>query len=146
LDIVKEKKRKLTFSFTDIIGKVRQITVPSINKEHRVWINVDPTETGLSLADKIHIIATFRTRKILSITTASGRQIPLDHRPIFGSWVDMEKFVDGEPWKVEWGDLDKGVMDKFFSKMVSVSTYSGSFFFRYTYNCSPNLCLYVGKP
>lgn len=99
--------------------KVRQITVPSINKEHRVWINVDPTETGLSLAEKIHIIATFRTRKILSITTASGRQIPLDHRPIFGSWVDMEKFVDGEPWKVEWGDLDKGVVDKLLSKMVS---------------------------
>ncbi|KAI8580956.1 hypothetical protein K450DRAFT_235432 [Umbelopsis ramanniana AG] len=99
--------------------KVRQITVPSINKEHRVWINVDPTETGLTLAEKIHIIATFRTRKILSITTASGRQIPLDHRPIFGSWVDMEKFVDGEPWKVEWGELDKGVMDKLFSKMVS---------------------------
>ncbi|CAM0139729.1 unnamed protein product [Umbelopsis sp. WA50703] len=99
--------------------KVRQITVPSINKEHRVWINVDPTETGVSLAEKIHIIATFRTRKILSITTASGRQIPLDHRPIFGSWVDMEKFVDGEPWKVEWGDLDKGVVDKLFSKMVS---------------------------
>ncbi|KAJ2959866.1 hypothetical protein NQZ79_g4685 [Umbelopsis isabellina] len=100
-------------------GKVRQITVPSINKEHRVWINVDPTETGVSLAEKIHIIATFRTRKILSITTASGRQIPLDHRPIFGSWVDMEKFVDGEPWKVEWGDLDKGVVDKLLSKMVS---------------------------
>jgi hypothetical protein len=108
-------------SFFDFTGKVRQITVPSINKEHRVWINVDPTETGLTLAEKIHIIATFRTRKILSITTASGRQIPLDHRPIFGSWVDMEKFVDGEPWKVEWGELDKGVMDKLFSKMVSVS-------------------------
>lgn len=86
-----------------------------------MWINVDPTETGVSLAEKIHIIATFRTRKILSITTASGRQIPLDHRPIFGSWVDMEKFVDGEPWKVEWGDLDKGVVDKLLSKMVSVS-------------------------
>ncbi|KAF7720851.1 hypothetical protein EC973_005902 [Apophysomyces ossiformis] len=102
-------------------NKTRQITVQSINKEHRVWINVEPTETGLSLAEKIHIIATFRTRKILSITTASGRQITLDNRPIFGSWMEMENFENGEPWKVEWGELDKGVVDRFLSKVIQVT-------------------------
>ncbi|KAI8370484.1 uncharacterized protein BYT42DRAFT_582592 [Radiomyces spectabilis] len=100
--------------------KIRQITVQSINKEHRVWINVEPTETGLSLAEKIQIIATFRTRKILKITTASGRPIPLDHRPVFGSWMDMDSFVDGERWQVEWGELDKSVVDRLFAKVVQV--------------------------
>ncbi|KAG1234449.1 hypothetical protein G6F68_002535 [Rhizopus microsporus] len=98
--------------------KTRQITVQSINKEHRVWIDVSPTETGLSLAEKIHIIATFRTRKIVSITTASGRKIPLDNRPVFGSWVDMENFQDGERWTVEWCENDRGVMDRLISKVV----------------------------
>ncbi|KAI9285893.1 hypothetical protein BC943DRAFT_322025, partial [Umbelopsis sp. AD052] len=41
----------------------------------------------------------------------------------------MEKFVDGEPWKVEWGELDKGVMDKLFSKMVNVSVFCHAVFF-----------------
>ncbi|OAD02186.1 hypothetical protein MUCCIDRAFT_82573 [Mucor lusitanicus CBS 277.49] len=98
--------------------KVRQITVQSINAEHRVWIDVLPSETGLSLAEKIHIIATFRTRKIVSITTASGRKVPLDNRPVFGSWMDMENFVDGERWTVEWRENDRGVVDRFFSKVV----------------------------
>lgn len=103
------------------IEKVRQITVQSINAEHRVWIDVLPSETGLSLAEKIHIIATFRTRKIVSITTASGRKVPLDNRPVFGSWMDMENFVDGERWTVEWRENDRGVVDRFFSKVVQVS-------------------------
>ncbi|KAL9541405.1 hypothetical protein MBANPS3_009146 [Mucor bainieri] len=98
--------------------KVRQITVQSINAEHRVWIDVLPSETGLSLAEKIHIIATFRTRKIVSITTASGRKVPLDNRPVFGSWMEMENFVDGERWTVEWRENDRGVVDRFFSKVV----------------------------
>ncbi|GAN03696.1 hypothetical protein MAM1_0046c03151 [Mucor ambiguus] len=98
--------------------KVRQITVQSINAEHRVWIDVLPSETGLSLAEKIHIIATFRTRKIVSIATASGRKVPLDNRPVFGSWMDMENFVDGERWTVEWRENDRGVVDRFFSKVV----------------------------
>ncbi|KAI7853370.1 hypothetical protein BDC45DRAFT_511052 [Circinella umbellata] len=102
-------------------NKLRQITVQSINKEHRVWINIDTTETGLTLAQKIHTIATFRTRKILSITTSSGRSVPLDHRPVFGSWMDMDDFKNGEQWKVEWGQLDKGLMDKIVSRFVQVS-------------------------
>ncbi|ORY94979.1 hypothetical protein BCR43DRAFT_494925 [Syncephalastrum racemosum] len=102
--------------------KTRQITVQSINREHRVWIDVEPTETGISLAEKIHTIATFRTRKILTITTKSGRVVPIDHRPVFGSWMDMEAFQDGEQWKVEWGQLDKGFMDRIFSKVIQVGS------------------------
>ena len=97
---------------------MRQITVQSINAEHRVWIDVLPSETGLSLAEKIHIIATFRTRKIVSIETKSGRKVPLDNRPVFGSWMDMESFEDGERWAVEWRENDRGVVDRFMSKIV----------------------------
>lgn len=75
------------------------------------------------MAQKIHTIATFRTRKILSITTASGRSVPLDHRPVFGSWMDMDDFQNGEQWKVEWGELDKGLMDKIVSRFVQVCCY-----------------------
>lgn len=99
---------------------IRQITVQSINKEHMVWIKIDTTETGLSLANKIHTIATFRTRKIVSITTAAGRTIPLDHRPVFGSWMDMDDFQNGEEWKVEWCELDKGLVDRLVSKFIQV--------------------------
>ncbi|KAI9312225.1 hypothetical protein BX666DRAFT_1989835 [Dichotomocladium elegans] len=99
----------------------RRITVQSINVEHKVWINVSPTETGLSLAKKIHNIATFQTRKIIAITTAAGRIIPLDHRPVFGSWMDMDNFKDGEEWKVEWCKLDKGFVDRFISRFIQVS-------------------------
>lgn len=86
-----------------------------------MWITVEPTETGLSLAEKIKTIATFRTRKILSITTAAGRAVPLDNRPVFGSWMDMDSFQDGEQWKVEWGELDKSMVDKIFSKVLQVN-------------------------
>ncbi|KAL1931350.1 hypothetical protein VTP01DRAFT_9492 [Rhizomucor pusillus] len=112
---------KSTKSTESVKKSGRQITVQSINKEHRVWITVEPTETGLSLAEKIKTIATFRTRKILSITTAAGRAVPLDNRPVFGSWMDMDSFQDGEQWKVEWGELDKSMVDKIFSKVLQVS-------------------------
>ncbi|KAI9476597.1 MAG: hypothetical protein EXX96DRAFT_652202 [Benjaminiella poitrasii] len=101
--------------------KIRQITVQSINAEHRAWIDISPSETGLSLAEKIHVIATFRTRKVVSISTASGRKVPLDNRPVFGSWMDMENFVDGEKWTVEWCQNDRGAIDRFISKVVQAS-------------------------
>ncbi|CDS14320.1 hypothetical protein LRAMOSA06490 [Lichtheimia ramosa] len=112
------EKKKTTSKPED---NIRQITVQSINKEHMVWIKIDTTETGLSLANKIHTIATFRTRKIVSITTAAGRTIPLDHRPVFGSWMDMDDFQNGEEWKVEWCELDKGLVDRLVSKFIQVS-------------------------
>ncbi|ORZ25949.1 hypothetical protein BCR42DRAFT_17450 [Absidia repens] len=113
---IKEKKS----STVPAERNVRQITVKSVNKEHRVWIDILPTETGLSLAAKIHRIATFGTRKILKITTTHGRTIPLDHRPIFGNWMDMTSFENGEHWQVEWGSLDKSMVDKFFAKVIQV--------------------------
>ncbi|KAI8072420.1 hypothetical protein BC940DRAFT_140717 [Gongronella butleri] len=99
-------------------SKVRQITVQSVNREHRVWIDIQPTETGLSLADKIYHIATFRTKKIVKITTAQGRVVPLNARPIFGNWMDMSTFENGEHWDVEWTELDRSTVDKLFSRIV----------------------------
>ncbi|KAK4514652.1 uncharacterized protein ATC70_002253 [Mucor velutinosus] len=97
---------------------VRQITVKSINDDYRVWITVEPKETGESIAEKIHVIATFRTRKITSITTASGRQVPLNKTPVFKNWEDMDDFEHGETWTVTWGPLKKSFMDKVFSKFI----------------------------
>ncbi|KAL7315876.1 hypothetical protein PS15m_005041 [Mucor circinelloides] len=97
---------------------VRQITVKSINDDYRVWITVEPKETGESIAEKIHVIATFRTRKITSVTTASGRKIPLNKTPVFKNWEDMDDFEHGETWTVTWGPLKKSFMDKVFSKFI----------------------------
>ncbi|KAI8968234.1 hypothetical protein BDF20DRAFT_839356 [Mycotypha africana] len=101
--------------------KVRQITVQSINAEHRAWIDILPSDTGLSLAEKIHIIATFRTKKIVSITTASNRKIPIDNRLVIGSWMEAENFKDGEQWSIEWSDNDRGTLDKLITKFLQVN-------------------------
>lgn len=90
----------------------------SINDDYRVWITVEPKETGESIAEKIHVIATFRTRKITSVTTASGRKIPLNKTPVFKNWEDMDDFEHGETWTVTWGPLKKSFMDKVFSKFI----------------------------
>ncbi|GAN02627.1 hypothetical protein MAM1_0025d02072 [Mucor ambiguus] len=97
---------------------VRQITVKSINDDYRVWITVEPKETGESIAQKIHAIATFRTRKITSVTTASGRKVPLNKTPVFKNWEDMDDFEHGETWTATWGPLKKSFMDKVFSKFI----------------------------
>lgn len=96
----------------------RQITVQSINKEHRVWIDIAPKETGSTLADKIYVIATFKTRRVLSITTASGRKIPLNSKRVFSTMADVEGFQDGEQWQVEWAAPDRNAVDRFFSRIV----------------------------
>ncbi|KAI7860325.1 hypothetical protein BDC45DRAFT_529933 [Circinella umbellata] len=101
-------------------AKKRQIIVQSINVGHRVHIDVAANETGQSLAEKIHQIATFRTRKIISITTATGRKISLDRRPVFDGWADIQNFENEEEWDVEWTSLDKSMIDRFFSKVVQV--------------------------
>jgi hypothetical protein len=95
--------------------------VQSVNSEYVVWINILPNDTGLLLAERIRNIATMRTKKIISITSLSGRKIPLDNRPIFGNWMDVSSFQDGERWQVEWRDNDRGVVDRLFSKLVQVS-------------------------
>ncbi|ORZ01073.1 hypothetical protein BCR43DRAFT_486331 [Syncephalastrum racemosum] len=84
----------------------RHITVPSINPGQRVWIRVHPTDTGKTLAQRIHIIATYKSRKITRIVTANDREIPLDDTAVFEDWNEIEKLQDGDPWKVEWGPLD----------------------------------------
>lgn len=97
----------------------RRIRVQSVNEMHRVWIDVAPNETGYTLADKIHTIATFRTMKIVSITTAHGRPIPLTKQPVFTSWDDLQGFEDGEEWKVEWVPLEcRNLVDRIMSRVV----------------------------
>lgn len=98
----------------------RQITVKSVNAGNRVWIDVLMTDTGASLAAKIHRIATFGTRKIIAITTAQGQTVPLDRRPIFGGkhGVDMAQVEHGDYWPVEWVALDPSLLNKVLSKLI----------------------------
>ncbi|KAI8968446.1 hypothetical protein BDF20DRAFT_896436 [Mycotypha africana] len=98
--------------------KIRQITVKSINNDYNVWINVDPKDTGESIAAKIFTIASFKTRKVLSIKTASGRKIPLDKTPVFADWEIMENFKNGEIWTVEWDNTKRSFVDKVLSKLL----------------------------
>ncbi|KAI7848308.1 hypothetical protein BDC45DRAFT_318938 [Circinella umbellata] len=75
---------------------------------YRVWIRVNPTDTGRTLAQRIHVVATYKSRKILSVTTTSGKDIPLDDTAVFDGWSEIEQHEDGAPWEVEWGPLDHG--------------------------------------
>lgn len=84
----------------------RHITVPSVIEDQRVWIRVHPTDTGKSLASRIHIVATYKTRKIVSITTDKGRSIPLDDTPVFLDWAEVMQMQDGTAWKIEWTSMD----------------------------------------
>lgn len=72
----------------------------------RVWIRLNPTDTGKALAQRIHVVATYKSRKILSIKTTSGRVIPLDDTPVFDDWNEIANLEDGAPWEVEWGQKD----------------------------------------
>ncbi|KAI8388632.1 uncharacterized protein BYT42DRAFT_560740 [Radiomyces spectabilis] len=89
----------------------RHITVPSIDPEHRVWIRVHPTDTGKSLAQRIHIVATFKTRKITKIKTATGREVPINDTPVFSDWNEITQLQDGAPWQVEWGPIENQLLD-----------------------------------
>ncbi|KAF7728425.1 hypothetical protein EC973_006103 [Apophysomyces ossiformis] len=89
----------------------RHITVPSINEGQRVWIRVHPTDTGKALAQRIHVVATYQTRKILKLQTATGRIVPLDETPVFTDWCEISRLKDGEPWRVEWGLMDNHLID-----------------------------------
>ncbi|KAI8051416.1 uncharacterized protein B0P05DRAFT_562660 [Gilbertella persicaria] len=98
----------------------RQIVVKSIDDEHRVWITVDPKETGKSLAKKIYTLASFRTHKVLGIKTASGRQVMLDKSPLFENWQDMDDFNNGETWSITWGTRKRSLLDRFLSKLLKL--------------------------
>ncbi|KAG0180271.1 hypothetical protein DFQ28_001507 [Apophysomyces sp. BC1034] len=88
-------------------------TLPTLPKSQRVWIRVHPTDTGKSLAQRIHVVATYQTRKILKIQTATGRLVPLDETPVFTDWSEVSRLNDGEPWRVEWGLMDNHLIDVF---------------------------------
>ncbi|RCH99541.1 hypothetical protein CU097_011165 [Rhizopus azygosporus] len=90
----------------------RHITVASVNPGQRVWIRIHPTDTGKTLAERIHIVATYQTRKVTKITTKNGRNIPLDNTPLFADWNEILSFEEGEPWTVEWTYMDHPYLEK----------------------------------
>ncbi|KAI8367089.1 hypothetical protein BD560DRAFT_147915 [Blakeslea trispora] len=89
----------------------RHITVSSINPGQRVWIRIKPRDTGKSLAERIHYVASYQTRKVTKITTTSGRNIPIDNTPLFDDWDEILNFKNGEPWRVEWVPVESPYID-----------------------------------
>ncbi|CAO3700877.1 unnamed protein product [Rhizopus stolonifer] len=90
----------------------RHITVASLKPGQRVWIRIHPTDTGKMLAERIHIVATYQTRKVTKITTKNGRNIPLDNTPLFEDWNEIMFFEEGEPWTVELAFMDNPYLEK----------------------------------
>lgn len=89
----------------------RHITVASINPGQRVWIRIHPTDTGKILAERIHIVASYQTRRVTKITTKNGRNIPLDSSPLFDDWNEIMNFVEGESWVVDWVPVESPYVD-----------------------------------
>lgn len=89
----------------------RHITVASINPGQRVWIRIHPTDTGKMLAERIHIVASYQTRKVTKITTKHGRNISLDNSPLFDDWNEIINFKEGEAWTVEWVPIEHPYVD-----------------------------------
>ncbi|CAO3646746.1 unnamed protein product [Mucor fragilis] len=89
----------------------RHITVSSINPGQRVWIRIHPTDTGKDLAERIHIVASYQTRRVTKITTKQGRQISLDSKPLFEDWNEIINFKEGEQWTVEWVPIEHPYVD-----------------------------------
>ncbi|KAI8579770.1 hypothetical protein K450DRAFT_240248 [Umbelopsis ramanniana AG] len=77
---------------------------------HRVWIAIKPSDTGKTLAHRIHVVATLRTMKITGIKTAAGREVPLDNTPVFPTWQEIETFHDGELWTFETGGEPENIL------------------------------------
>jgi hypothetical protein len=95
--------------------------VKCVTDDYRVWITIEPEETGKSIAKKIETLASFRTCKVTSITTASGRKIALNKVPIFMHWTNIDNFEHGETWTVTWGPLKKlSLVDMVLSKLIQV--------------------------
>lgn len=83
----------------------------SINPGQRVWIRIHPTDTGKMLAERIHIVASYQTRRVTKITTKHGRNIPLDNTPLFDDWNEIINFKEGEAWTVEWVPIEHPYVD-----------------------------------
>jgi hypothetical protein len=63
------------------------------------------------LAERIHIVASYQTRKVTKITTTNGRNIPLDNSPLFEDWNEIIHFKEGEAWTVEWVPIEHPYVD-----------------------------------
>lgn len=81
---------------------VRHMTMTSIYPGQRAWIPIYPTDTGRVLADRIAILASYRTRRVIKMITHAGKSIPIDHSVI---WDELSGFNESEPWRVEWVPL-----------------------------------------
>jgi hypothetical protein len=68
-------------------------------------------DTGKELAERIHIVASYKTQRVIKITTASGRSVPLDNSPVFEDWNEIVAFKEGEAWKVDWGMMNPSYID-----------------------------------
>ncbi|KAI8645311.1 hypothetical protein BD408DRAFT_429839 [Parasitella parasitica] len=89
----------------------RHITISSISPGQRVWIRIHPTDTGKDLAERIHIVASYQTRRVTKITTKNGRSVPLDNKPVFEDWNEIINFKEGEQWIVEWEPIEHPYVD-----------------------------------
>jgi hypothetical protein len=90
--------------------------VNSLNKGQLVWITIEPRETGEAIAQKIYTIAGFRTRKVRSICTGSGRQVVLGKKTfVFSTW----DHIHGEIWKIEWEPTKRNMFEKVLDKILS---------------------------
>ncbi|KAI9247078.1 hypothetical protein EDC94DRAFT_366829 [Helicostylum pulchrum] len=109
----------------------RHITVASVNPEQRVWIRIHPTDTGKMLAERIHIVASYQTRRVTKITTKNGRNIALDNTPLFDDWDEIINFKEGEAWSVDWVPVESPYVDiitegKEFMKLLKANFKSSS--------------------
>ncbi|KAI8967687.1 hypothetical protein BDF20DRAFT_917297 [Mycotypha africana] len=109
----------------------RHITVASINPGQRVWIRIQPTDTGKALAERIQVVASYRTRRVTKIISKNGRDIPLNNKPLFDDWNELLNFTDGETWKVEWVPIENPYVDiitegKEFMKQLKATLRSGT--------------------
>ncbi|KAI8360917.1 hypothetical protein EDC96DRAFT_545353 [Choanephora cucurbitarum] len=82
---------------------VRHITVTSIYPEQRTWIQIYPTDTGKDLANRIAILASYRTRRVTKMVTPAGKSIAIDRTLVVN---ELSDFNQGEPWRIEWVPLN----------------------------------------
>lgn len=63
------------------------------------------------LAERIHVVASYQTRRVTKITTKNGRNIPLDNSPLFDDWNEIISFKEGEAWSVDWVPVESPYVD-----------------------------------
>lgn len=63
------------------------------------------------MAERIHIVASYQTRRVTKIKTKNGRTIPLDNKPLFEDWNEIINFKEGEQWTVEWVPIEHPYVD-----------------------------------